>query len=240
MEIFPTFVRATAAGTAYGMSRLSTAVVPFLLVPVLDRWGAGTMFACIALALWLPQYLINVYGLDIKTAGMIAAFFSVPASLFRVYGGHLSDTYGARRVLYWTFIVSVVATFILSYPPTQYVVEGIRGPVAFSTRMSLPGFIITAFVLGFFMALGKAAVYKHIPVYYPKNVGSVGGLVGMIGGLGGFVGANFLWAFNERWSANVGGQFQTLGTYTHTFEGSEVKLDLSRMIWISAGVGYSF
>ncbi len=37
------------------------------------------------------------------------------------------------------------------------------------------------------MALGKAAVYKHIPVYYPKNVGSVGGLVGMIGGLGGFV-----------------------------------------------------
>ena len=32
-----------------------------------------------------------------------------------------------------------------------------------------------------------AAVYKHIPVYYPGNVGAVGGLVGMIGGLGGFV-----------------------------------------------------
>ena len=37
------------------------------------------------------------------------------------------------------------------------------------------------------MSLGKAAVYKHIPVYYPHHVGSVGGLVGMIGGLGGFV-----------------------------------------------------
>jgi NNP family nitrate/nitrite transporter-like MFS transporter len=37
------------------------------------------------------------------------------------------------------------------------------------------------------MSLGKAAVYKHIPVYYPDNVGAVGGLVGMIGGLGGFV-----------------------------------------------------
>ena len=36
------------------------------------------------------------------------------------------------------------------------------------------------------MSLGKAAVYKHIPVYYPHHVGSVGGLVGMIGGLGGF------------------------------------------------------
>jgi NNP family nitrate/nitrite transporter-like MFS transporter len=43
------------------------------------------------------------------------------------------------------------------------------------------------FVLGFFMSLGKAAVYKHIPVYYPEHVGAVGGLVGMIGGLGGFV-----------------------------------------------------
>jgi NNP family nitrate/nitrite transporter-like MFS transporter len=54
-------------------------------------------------------------------------------------------------------------------------------------EMGLVPFIVIVFVLGFFMALGKAAVYKHIPVYYPKNVGAVGGLVGMIGGLGGFV-----------------------------------------------------
>ena len=54
---------------------------------------------------------------------MIAAFFSVPASIFRAYGGHLSDTYGARRVLYWTFLVAVATTFILSYPPTDYVVQ---------------------------------------------------------------------------------------------------------------------
>jgi NNP family nitrate/nitrite transporter-like MFS transporter len=143
--------------------------------------------AFVALALWLPQYLINVYGLNIKTAGMIAAFFSVPASLFRAYGGHLSDTYGARRVLYWTFFVSVVATFILSYPPTDYVVHGVNGTTAFHLEMGLIPFVVTIFVLGFFMALGKAAVYKHIPAYYPEHVGSVGGLVGMIGGLGGFV-----------------------------------------------------
>ena len=143
--------------------------------------------AFVALALWLPQYLINVYGLDIKTAGMIAAFFSVPASLFRAYGGHLSDTYGARRVLTWTFLVGIVATFVLSYPPTDYVVHGADGDYAFRLAMGLPGFIVAIFVLGFFMALGKAAVYKHIPVYYPNHVGSVGGLVGMIGGLGGFV-----------------------------------------------------
>jgi NNP family nitrate/nitrite transporter-like MFS transporter len=141
----------------------------------------------VALALWLPRYLIGVYGLDITTAGMIGAAYSVPASIFRAYGGHLSDKYGARRIMYWTFLVSVVCTFILSYPPTSYVVEGIRGPVSFSMQMSVVGFMVVAFVLGFFMSLGKAAVYKHIPVYYPDRVGAVGGVVGLVGGLGGFV-----------------------------------------------------
>jgi putative MFS transporter len=51
VEIFPTFVRATAAGTAYGMSRLSTGAMPFVLVPVLDRYGPTAMFGVIAGAL---------------------------------------------------------------------------------------------------------------------------------------------------------------------------------------------
>jgi NNP family nitrate/nitrite transporter-like MFS transporter len=143
--------------------------------------------AFVALSLWLPSYLIGVYGLDVKAAGMIAAFYSVPASLFRIYGGRLSDRYGARSVLYLTFGVSVFCTFLLSYPPTTYIIEGVDGPITFTTSMGLAPFVVTLFVLGFFMSLGKAAVFKHIPVYYPGNVGAVGGLVGMIGGLGGFV-----------------------------------------------------
>jgi NNP family nitrate/nitrite transporter-like MFS transporter len=79
--------------------------------------------AFVALALWLPRYLIGVYGLDIATAGMVGAMYSIPASIFRAYGGHLSDKYGARTVMYWTFLVSVVCCFILSYPPTSYVVD---------------------------------------------------------------------------------------------------------------------
>jgi NNP family nitrate/nitrite transporter-like MFS transporter len=143
--------------------------------------------AFVALALWLPRYLVGVYGLDIKTAGMIAAFYSIPASIFRAYGGHLSDKYGARTIMYWTFGVSVLCTFMLAYPNTDYTIHGVRGPITFSTSMGLIPFIVTIFVLGFFMSLGKAAVYKHIPVYYPEHVGAVGGLVGMIGGLGGFI-----------------------------------------------------
>ena len=143
--------------------------------------------AFVALALWLPHYLIDVYGVDVRTAGMAAASFSLSASLFRAYGGHLSDRFGARSVMYWTFGFSLLFLFMLSYPPTAYTIQGRDGPITFSTSMGLWPFVVTLFALGFFMSLGKAAVFKHIPVYYPKHVGAVGGLVGMIGGLGGFV-----------------------------------------------------
>ena len=43
------------------------------------------------------------------------------------------------------------------------------------------------FVVGIMMGIGKAAVYKHIPDYFPNEVGVVGGIVGVLGGLGGFV-----------------------------------------------------
>ncbi len=42
------------------------------------------------------------------------------------------------------------------------------------------------FVVGIMMGIGKAAVYKHIPDYFPEDVGVVGGIVGVLGGLGGF------------------------------------------------------
>ncbi len=141
----------------------------------------------VALALWLPRYLIGVYGFDLATAGMIGAAYSIPASVFRAYGGVLSDRIGARTVLYWTFAVSVVCCLVLALPAADYAVRGINGPINFHFEVGWMAFIAVAFVLGFFMAVGKAAVYKHIPVYYPDNVGAVGGLVGMIGGLGGFV-----------------------------------------------------
>jgi len=140
-----------------------------------------------ALALWLPHYLVQVYGVDLRTAGMAAATFSLSASVFRAYGGALSDRFGARTVMYWALGFSLLFLFMLSYPPTDYVIRGVDGPIAFSTEMDLWPFVATTFALGFFMSLGKAAVFRHIPVYYPNHVGSVGGLVGMIGGLGGFV-----------------------------------------------------
>jgi MFS transporter, NNP family, nitrate/nitrite transporter len=63
----------------------------------------------------------------------------------------------------------------------------VHGHLRFSFGLGVVPFAALTFVLGIFMSLGSAAVFRHIPVYYPDHVGPVGGAVGMIGGLGGFV-----------------------------------------------------
>lgn len=168
----------------------------------LQVWRFSTYYfftfgAYVALSLWLPRYYIGVYGLDIGVAGMLGAAFSVPGSIFRAFGGWLSDRVGARRVMYTTFSACVVITFFLSYPPTDYIVHGIEGDIRFGLAMGLVPFVLLTMLLGFFMSLGNAAVYKHIPAYYPDAIGPVGGLVGMIGALGGFVLPIWFGALND-------------------------------------------
>jgi NNP family nitrate/nitrite transporter-like MFS transporter len=158
----------------------------------------------VALASFLPRYYVGAYGLPLTTAGVFAGFYSLPGSVFRALGGWMSDRWGARAVMYLTFLVSLVLLFIMSYPETGYTVAGIHGPITFTFGLSATMFMVMTVLLGFMMSLGKAAVFKHIPVYYPHHVGAVGGLVGMIGGLGGFflpISFGFLLDLTGVWTA---------------------------------------
>ena len=47
-------------------------------------------------------------------------------------------------------------------------------------------FAVLVILIGSIWGIGKAAVYKFIPDYFPDEVGVVGGMVGVLGGLGGF------------------------------------------------------
>ncbi|OGW79208.1 MAG: MFS transporter [Omnitrophica bacterium RIFCSPLOWO2_12_FULL_44_17] len=47
-------------------------------------------------------------------------------------------------------------------------------------------FSMLIIVLAATWGIGMAAIFKHIPDYFPDEVGVVGGMVGVIGGLGGF------------------------------------------------------
>ncbi|MCL4771862.1 MAG: MFS transporter, partial [Burkholderiaceae bacterium] len=45
----------------------------------------------VALALWMVQYYVGEYGLDIRVAALLAACFSLPGGVLRAIGGVLSD-----------------------------------------------------------------------------------------------------------------------------------------------------
>jgi putative MFS transporter len=58
LEQFPTSVRTTATGWLYSLSRLSTAAAPFYLIPLLDAYGGGAVFAAVAVAMLLAAFAV--------------------------------------------------------------------------------------------------------------------------------------------------------------------------------------
>lgn len=67
----------------------------------------------------------------------------------------------------------------------ELIAKGVTA-IHFSANMWV--YLVLVILIGISWGIGKAAVYKHIPEYFPTEVGVVGGMVGMIGGLGGFFG----------------------------------------------------
>jgi NNP family nitrate/nitrite transporter-like MFS transporter len=145
--------------------------------------------AYVALASWLPKYYVDVYGLDLGVAALLTALFIFPASLLRPVGGWFSDKFGARRVMYATFATMLVASGILMMPYGHIVIERPDGTSSevLPWSVGVAGFTVLVFLIGVAMGVGKAAVFKHIPEYFPHDVGAVGGVVGSLGALGGFV-----------------------------------------------------
>jgi len=67
-EVFPTRVRGTAASWAYSLSRLSSALMPFILLPILEHRGQTALFAVVAAA--MTGVAIAVGGFGPRTTGL--------------------------------------------------------------------------------------------------------------------------------------------------------------------------
>lgn len=210
----------------YSVVLLALALATFLITPRADRmpgaskplaemivplrhlrvWRFSLYYvavfgAYVALSAWLPKYYMDNFEVSLTTAGLLTAIFIFPASLLRPFGGWVSDRWGARRAMYLTFAVMLLTTGILMMPNGHLVINHADGRSSehLGYAIAIVPFTILIFLLGCAMGIGKAAVYKHIPEYYPDNVGSVGGLVGMLGGLGGFF-LPPLFAYTKEWS----------------------------------------
>jgi NNP family nitrate/nitrite transporter-like MFS transporter len=141
----------------------------------------------VALSLWMVQYYIGEYGLDIRVAALLAACFSLPGGVLRAVGGWLSDKHGAHKVTWWVLWVSWICLFLLSYPQTDFTINTVKGPQTFHIGLNVYMFTGLMFLLGIAWAFGKASVFKYIADDYPHNIGTISGIVGLAGGLGGFV-----------------------------------------------------
>lgn len=141
----------------------------------------------VALALWMVQYYVGEYGLDIKIAALLAAAFSLPGGVLRAVGGWLSDRYGAHSVTWWVMWVSWICLFLLSYPQTDLTIMTANGPLSFHIGLNVYWFTVLMFILGIAWAFGKASTFKYISEEYPRHIGVISGIVGLAGGLGGFL-----------------------------------------------------
>jgi NNP family nitrate/nitrite transporter-like MFS transporter len=141
----------------------------------------------VAMSLWMVQYYVGEYGLDIRVAALLAACFSLPGGVLRAIGGWLSDRHGAHNVTWWVLWVSWICLFLLSYPQTDFSIMTVNGLKTFHIGLNVYVFTALMFVLGIAWAFGKASVFKYISDDYGANIGTISGIVGLAGGMGGFV-----------------------------------------------------
>jgi NNP family nitrate/nitrite transporter-like MFS transporter len=134
---------------------------------VLSLFYFLTFGGFVALGIYLPTLLKDIFGLRPTDAGARVAGFVILATIMRPVGGWLADRFGGAPVLLLVF--SSIAVLAL----------GLTSGGMFVFTMGSLG---TAASLG----LGNGAVFKLVPQYFPKETGAVTGLVGAFGGLGGF------------------------------------------------------
>jgi len=157
------------------------------MVTVLRRapkaWLLGAFYfltfgGFVAFSIYLPTLLRTQFGLTPADAGARAAGFVVLATLMRPIGGWLADRIGGAQVLSWVF--GGVALFSLLF-----------------IWQSMVPFTVAALSCAMLLGLGNGAVFKLVPEHFPKDTGTVTGLVGALGGLGGFFPPLLLGAFRD-------------------------------------------
>jgi MFS transporter, NNP family, nitrate/nitrite transporter len=132
----------------------------------------------VAFAIYLPTLLRAQFGLSPADAGFRAAGFVVLATLMRPVGGWLADRIGGTQVLSWVFGGVALFSLLLMW-------------------QSMVPFTVGALSCALLLGLGNGAVFKLVPEHFPKDTGTVTGLVGALGGLGGFFPPLLLGAFRD-------------------------------------------
>ena len=134
---------------------------------ILSLYYFLTFGGFVAMGVYLPIFLTEMFKLTPQNAGLRTAGFIVLATAMRPVGGTLADQVGGRAILKWVFPFVALMAIFLACP-------------------MMVTFTIGALGMAAAIGLGNGAVFKLVPECFPDSVGSVTGLVGAAGGLGGF------------------------------------------------------
>jgi NNP family nitrate/nitrite transporter-like MFS transporter len=134
---------------------------------VLSLYYFLTFGGFVAMAIYLPTFLTEIFGLSPQDAGFRTAGFVVLATAMRPVGGWLADRIGGKLILLGVFPATALMAIFMSCP-------------------LMITFTVGALGMATAIGLGNGAVFKLVPEYFPNTVGSVTGLVGAAGGMGGF------------------------------------------------------
>lgn len=134
---------------------------------VLSLFYFITFGGFVAFSIYLPTLLKDLFKLGATDAGARTAGFVILATLMRPLGGWLADRMGGAHVLIGVFASVTVFGLLMGCP-------------------FMPTFTVGALGCAAALGLGNGAVFKLVPEYFPKETGTVTGLVGAFGGMGGF------------------------------------------------------
>ncbi|XVQ15287.1 MFS transporter [Spirillospora sp. CA-255316] len=130
----------------------------------------------LAMPLYLPTYLREVYGADPCDAAAQAAAFALAAVAGWPVGGFLADRIGPRRLLVDALGLAAALTLVITAGPAAGIAEALS-------------FTLLAFALG----LAAGSVFALVARWTePSRVGAVTGLAGVAGVLAAFVPALLL------------------------------------------------
>lgn len=134
----------------------------------LSLWYFITFGSFVAFGLFLPNFLVQNFGINEVDAGIRAGVFIALATFLRPLGGVLGDKFNAVTLLICDFLLMITGAITLGL----------------SSHILL--FTIGCLLISMCAGLGNGLIFKLVPTYFGKEAGSANGIVSMMGGLGGF------------------------------------------------------
>lgn len=122
----------------------------------------------VSFTVYLPNFLVENFGLDKVDAGLRTAGFIALATFLRPVGGWLGDKFNSFKLLMLVFAALTLSGILLAFNP------------------SILFYTIGCLTISAFAGIGNGVIFKLVPMYFSKQAGIVNGIVSAMGGLGGF------------------------------------------------------